>query len=316
MVCAPLSFSLFGHFRAPFSLLSGRPPESLFRCFFSGFRACHMGDLPTLYSPGKGETQTMVWVSVSQGVGVDPVLMTTLNWDAPHPLTREFKSAAEYIMRPGISELLSPTRNPELFQICENEIFGGKPTKKQNWRGIWPKFWSPERNLGKFLSGDLLFLANFIFPLVSKLSGFWVGFIKHTPSTAGAFRKKFRKNSGKTPETLSERFLEFLSRVRLGCPKPYNSRHLRLPERFQNSLPPSTAGDASFFRSGSGEGLSELVMEFPAVLGAFPSLILWTEASLSWDWLAVDRRLLGADFWEGDEDSFFIIFSSLLFSLS
>ena len=26
------------------------------------------------------------------------------------------------------------------------------------------------------------------------------------------------------------------------------------------------AGDASFFRSGSGEGLSELVMEFPAVL--------------------------------------------------
>ena len=81
------------------------------------------------------------------------------------------------------------------------------------------------------------------------------------------------RNSGKipekTPETLSERFLEFPSRVRLGCPKPYNSRHLRLPERFQNSLPPSTAGDASFLRIGSGEGLSELVMEFPAVLGAF-----------------------------------------------
>ena len=89
----------------------------------------------------------------------------------------------------------------------------------------------------------------------------------HTPSTAGTFRKKFRKNSGKTPETLSERFLEFPSRVRLGCPKPYNSRHLRLPECFQNSLPPSTAGDASFFRIGSREGLSELVMEFPAVLG-------------------------------------------------
>ena len=89
-------------------------------------------------------------------------------------------------------------------------------------------------------------------------------------STAGTFRKKFQKNSGKTPETLSERFLEFPSRVRLGCPKPYNSRHLRLPERFQNSLPPSTAGDASFFGSGSGEGLSEPVMEFPAVLGVFP----------------------------------------------
>ena len=90
-----------------------------------------------------------------------------------------------------------------------------------------------------------------------------------TPSTAGTFRKKFRKISGKTPETLSERFLEFLSRVRLGCPKPYNSRHLRLPEHFQNCRPPSAAGGASFFRSGSGERLPEPVMEFPAVLGVF-----------------------------------------------
>ena len=97
------------------------------------------------------------------------------------------------------------------------------------------------------------------------------GLLGHTPSTAGTFRKKFRKDSGKTPETLLERFLEFPSRVRLGCPKPYNSRHLRLPERFQNYLPPSTAGDASFFGSGSGEGLPELVMEFPAVLGVFLS---------------------------------------------
>ena len=81
------------------------------------------------------------------------------------------------------------------------------------------------------------------------------------------------RNSGKiperTPEMLSEHFLEFPSRVRLGCPKPYNSRHLRLPEHFQNYLPPSTAGGASFFRSGSGEGLPEPVMEFPAVLGVF-----------------------------------------------
>ena len=91
----------------------------------------------------------------------------------------------------------------------------------------------------------------------------------HTPSTAGTFRKKFRKDSGKTPETLSERFLEFPSRVRLGSPKPYHSRHLRLPEHFQNSLTPSTDGDASFFGVGSGEGLSEPVMEFSAVLGGF-----------------------------------------------
>ena len=92
----------------------------------------------------------------------------------------------------------------------------------------------------------------------------------HTPSTAGTSRKKFGENSGKTPETLSKRFLEFSSRVRLGCPKPYNSRHLRLPERFQNSLPPSTAGDASFFQNWFRRGpLRAVVMEFPAVLGGF-----------------------------------------------
>ena len=80
----------------------------------------------------------------------------------------------------------------------------------------------------------------------------------HTPGTAGTW-----KNSG-------GHFLEFSSTVRLGRPKPYPLRHLRLPEHFQNYLPPSTAGDASFFRNGSGEGLSELVMEFPAVLRVFP----------------------------------------------
>ena len=52
-------------------------------------------------------------------------------------------------------------------------------------------------------------------------------------------------------------------------PKPYNSRHLKPPEHFQNSLPLSTAGDASFFRSGCGEGLSELPTEFPAALRVF-----------------------------------------------
>ena len=88
-----------------------------------------------------------------------------------------------------------------------------------------------------------------------------------TPSTAGTFRKKFRKISRKTPETLSERFLEFPSRVRLGSSKHYISRHLKAPEHFQNCLPPSTAGDASFFRSGSGEGLSEPVMGIPSSTG-------------------------------------------------
>ena len=92
-----------------------------------------------------------------------------------------------------------------------------------------------------------------------------VNFVKHFtgpyPQYGWDFPEEIPEKSGETMETLSERFLEF--------PSPYNSRHLKLPERFQTSLPPSTARDASFSRIGSGEGLSELVMEFPAVLGVF-----------------------------------------------
>ena len=96
------------------------------------------------------------------------------------------------------------------------------------------------------------------------ISGFWPfsmpyqpGRIpSHTPSTADTFRIKFRKKFRKRSQN-SERFLEFPSKVRPGPPKPYNSRHLRLPEHFQNYLPPSTAGSASFFRGGSGEGHSQ-----------------------------------------------------------
>ena len=70
----------------------------------------------------------------------------------------------------------------------------------------------------------------------------------HTPSTAGTFRKKFRKNSGKTPETLSERFLEFPSRVRLGCPKPYNSKHFEAPRAFPEFSPPQYGWGRFFFQ--------------------------------------------------------------------
>ena len=50
----------------------------------------------------------------------------------------------------------------------------------------------------------------------------------------------------------------------------YFSRHLKPPEHFQNSLPLSTAGDASFFQKWFRKGpLRTVVMEFPAVLRAF-----------------------------------------------
>ena len=64
------------------------------------------------------------------------------------------------------------------------------------------------------------------------------------PQYGWDFPEEIPEKFGTPPETLSELFLEFPSRVRLGSP-------------FQSSPPPSTAGDASFFRSGSGEGLSE-----------------------------------------------------------
>ena len=54
------------------------------------------------------------------------------------------------------------------------------------------------------------------------------------------------RNSGripeKNPETLSE--LEY----GWDPPKPYNSRHLRLPEHFQNSLPPQYGWGRLFFQ--------------------------------------------------------------------
>ena len=104
----------------------------------------------------------------------------------------------------------------------------------------------------------------------SKEDGFWQRILYYaTPPVRLRLSGRNSGKFGKTPKTLSELSLEFPSRVRLGSPKPYNSRHLKAPERFQNCLPPSTAGDASFFESGSGEGLSEPVMEFPAVLGYF-----------------------------------------------
>ena len=68
--------------------------------------------------------------------------------------------------------------------------------------------------------------------------------------------EKFRKDPGN-----ALRAFPGIPLVRLGSPKPYHSRHLRLPEHFQNFSPPplSTPWGRLFFQSGSGEGLSELL---------------------------------------------------------
>ena len=92
-------------------------------------------------------------------------------------------------------------------------------------------------------------------------------FSGHDPSTAGTFWKKFQKNSGKTLENALRAFPGSPLESTAGI--PHDSRRLQPKEHFQTYLPISTAGDASFFRIGSGEGLLELLMEFPAVLRAF-----------------------------------------------
>ena len=105
------------------------------------------------------------------------------------------------------------------------------------------------------LSDTTLLLTNKTFKNNSLMCRAYLG---HTPSTAGTFRKKFRR---KDPENTLRAF-PGIPYSAAGSPKPYNSRHLRLPKNVQNSLSPRL-----FFRNGSGEGLSELVMEFPAVPG-------------------------------------------------
>ena len=102
-----------------------------------------------------------------------------------------------------------------------------------------------------------------------KKSALSLSLLGHAPCTAGTFRKKIQKKSRKDPGNALRAVPGIPLESTAGNPQPYNSRHLRLPEHFRNSLPLSTAGDASFFRSGSWEGLLEPVMEFPAVLRAF-----------------------------------------------
>ena len=90
---------------------------------------------------------------------------------------------------------------------------------------------------------------------------------------SGRNSRKLRKDPG----NLWELLWKFLWRVRLGTPKPYDSKHLKPPEHFQNVLPLSTAGGRLFFqrwfrrgplRAGHGipsstEGVSDLSQQQP-----------------------------------------------------
>ena len=97
---------------------------------------------------------------------------------------------------------------------------------------------------------------------------------------SGGTSGKFRKDPGSALRASPGIPLDSSREYGWDPPKHYNSMHLKPPEHFQNCLPLSTAGDASFFRIGSGEGLSELVMELPAVLRAFLIIAMWKHTPL------------------------------------
>ena len=91
----------------------------------------------------------------------------------------------------------------------------------------------------------------------------------HTPKYGWDFPEEiFRKDPGNALRAFPGIPLESTAG---NLPNPYSLRHLTPPEHFLNSLPLSAAGHVSFFRSGR-EGLSELVVEFPAVLTQFEGI--------------------------------------------
>ena len=77
----------------------------------------------------------------------------------------------------------------------------------------------------------------------------WGDLISTAPVRLGLSGGKFREKFGKDPGNALRAFPgSFPSRVRLGCPKPCNSRHLKAPEHFQNSLPPQYGWGRLFFQ--------------------------------------------------------------------
>ena len=85
-------------------------------------------------------------------------------------------------------------------------------------------------------------------PLLSKALSLWLE-MGHPPSTAGTFQKKFqtfRNKFRKDPGNALRAFPGIPLESTAGIPPLIQG--LRLPEHFQNYLPLTTAGDASFFR--------------------------------------------------------------------
>ena len=82
------------------------------------------------------------------------------------------------------------------------------------------------------------------------------------------FQEEIPEKIRKDPANALRAFPGIPLRVRLGSPKPYNSRQLRLPEHFQNSLPPVRLGRLFFQKWFERGPLRAVVPDFPAALRA------------------------------------------------
>ena len=108
-------------------------------------------------------------------------------------------------------------------------------------------------------------------PIVHRPMSYRVGWFRLiSPCTQEAIPPAQLGLSGRNSAKILERLRRRSERFSWNSPReygweperPYNPKHLKPPDCFQNCRSLSTAGGAaSFFRSVSGEGLSELVMD-------------------------------------------------------
>ena len=88
----------------------------------------------------------------------------------------------------------------------------------------------------------------------------------HTPSNSWDFPEEIPEEFRKDPGNALRAFPGIPLEITAGIPQTQKFKAFEAFRAFPEDSPPQYGWDVSFFRSGSGEGLSEPVTEFPAVL--------------------------------------------------
>ena len=106
----------------------------------------------------------------------------------------------------------------------------------------------------------------------------------HTPSTAGTFRKKFRRTSKKSSGNALRAFPGIPLESTAGIPQALKFKAFEGSKACSEFSPPQYSWGRLFFRSGSREGLSEPVMDshgIPSSIGGISELI---NQCSCWSW--------------------------------